>query len=500
MASKCIPRNEVEKENEESGLLSEITHIAYGTNFGQRSLQLSNSSNQPLEDLSDHESSEEIASAKLARRRKKRLQKHHKSNRPKLVSKLSHIVRSAAQSEEEDNTDDIIQMPPDDLILPELDQNAAEVREYISSPSKTLDNRAARKHKVNLSTIREKYREARLHERNGSQPLTKSEKLQKKIKYNTHLSGLKQVLFGNTSIILFVYTDLFVDTLLCLSYLVEMKQETGIVTEPFWLFKWRSYDLWFLCVILSLWNFTSFLMRIVLTGRPMSVLFSFRSFIEVLTTAPFLGSVFIKHGRFLYVPYFLRSWVLLLRIKSAMKIKINLLMADKPIDALKSKLVHLAGTIVVLLYNGLSAFQYCEVTFGNVNYSILDSLYVVMVTLSTVGYGDITPQTEGSRVVMMLLIVISLAVLPSLIADALSTLRKRNDWGGYVSDSSKPFILIVGSFRAEQVTEILDGFLNTENTEPHLNVVFLDINKPNEELKFLERNSMWGHRIQTNKL
>lgn len=29
-----------------------------------------------------------------------------------------------------------------------------------------------------------------------------------------------------------------------------------------------------------------------------------------------------------------------------------------------------------------------------------------------------------------------------------------------------------------------------------MNVVFLDINRPNEELKFLERNSMWGHRIQ----
>lgn len=35
----------------------------------------------------------------------------------------------------------------------------------------------------------------------------------------------------------------------------------------------------------------------------------------------------------------------------------------------------------------MSAFQYCEVTFGDINYSILDSLYVVMVTLSTVGYG-----------------------------------------------------------------------------------------------------------------
>lgn len=44
----------------------------------------------------------------------------------------------------------------------------------------------------------------------------------------------------------------------------------------------------------------------------------------------------------------------------------------------------------------------------------------------TVNTTDITPHTEGSRVVMMLLIVISLAVLPSLLADALNTLRKRN--------------------------------------------------------------------------
>lgn len=136
-----------------------------------------------------------------------------------------------------------------------------------------------------------------------------------------------------------------------------------------------------------------------------------------------------------------------------LKIKTNLLMTDKPVDPLKSKLVHLVGTLVALLYNGMSAFQYCEVTFGNINYSILDSLYVVMVTLSTVGYGgelrwaassecmfltgnklDITPHTEGSRVVMMLLIVISLAVLPSLLADVLNTLRKRN------GNPSKPSI------------------------------------------------------------
>jgi Na+/citrate or Na+/malate symporter len=79
-----------------------------------------------------------------------------------------------------------------------------------------------------------------------------------------------------------------------------------------------------------------------------------------------------------------------------------------------------------------------------------------MVTLSTVGYGgksrtlkringegivlissfyssvDITPRTEGSRVVMMTLIVVSLAVLPSLLADVARTLQKRN--GKYKSN------------------------------------------------------------------
>ncbi|KAI9498896.1 hypothetical protein BDB00DRAFT_935164 [Zychaea mexicana] len=49
----------------------------------------------------------------------------------------------------------------------------------------------------------------------------------------------------------------------------------------------------------------------------------------MLTTVPFLLTNFMEHGQLLYVPYFLQSWVLLLRIKSAMKIKSNLQMTGK---------------------------------------------------------------------------------------------------------------------------------------------------------------------------
>lgn len=56
----------------------------------------------------------------------------------------------------------------------------------------------------------------------------------------------------------------------------------------------------FCCTLLSVWNFGSFIMRIFLTGRPLSVLFSFRSIIEMATTYPFLISMFIENGQYLY--------------------------------------------------------------------------------------------------------------------------------------------------------------------------------------------------------
>ncbi|KAI8386877.1 hypothetical protein BD560DRAFT_143204 [Blakeslea trispora] len=277
----------------------------------------------PLDDAcSDGESSEEFMSSnKLAKRKKKRLQKHHRPARPKLVSKLSHIVRSARQSEDEQDADDIIEMPTDNLIIPELDPNAAEVRESVP-----FGFGSARRHRVNLSNIREKYRDARIHERYGNVPLTNFERTKNLFQFDAYVSEAKRILFANRSIILFVYTDLMVDVLLCLAYLVEMKQEADIHATPPWLFKWRSYDLWFYCTTLSFWNLGSFVMRIFLTGRPIYVLLSFRAFIETLTTVPFMLSIFMSHGQYLYVPYFLRSWVLLLRIKSVSKIKTNLLM------------------------------------------------------------------------------------------------------------------------------------------------------------------------------
>ncbi|KAI8388327.1 uncharacterized protein BYT42DRAFT_559714 [Radiomyces spectabilis] len=472
--------------DEESALCADSTD--YGA-FRHSNTLVHRDHSVSSDDTSSRASSDadEIIS-KISKRRKQRMQRRHCS-RPILPSFSDILPNKKNLSESEDE-------PPTDLVLPALNPTAQEVIASIPSSS-SLDQLLMRRTHVNLSTVRAKYRNSRKNARDEKYEVYSIiRSFQYYLNYNAYVSAIKCVLFANRTIVLFVKLDLLVDLLFCLAYLFEMKQEFAVDLEPFWLYKHRTYDLWFICQLLSIWDFGSFTIRFFMTQYPMSVLLSFRCFIELLTTIPFLVSNFIEHGQYLYVPYFLRSWILLLRIKSVMKIKINLQMTDKALDPLKYKFAHLIGTIVALMYNGSAAFQYCEATFGSDSYTILDSLYVVMVTLSTVGYGDITPTTEASRIVMMLLIVISLAVLPTLIAGVSETLSQENDGGGHIGKGSMPFILIVGTFTPDQVNEIVDGFVNTENAESHLNMVFLDINKPSEELKLMERNSMWGHRIR----
>ncbi|CAO3675660.1 unnamed protein product [Rhizopus microsporus] len=378
-----------------------------------------------------------------------------------------------------------------DLVLPALDPSAKEVIE-----SKKSRHSFPRQSRINLSTVRAKYRNQKRLARYYAQNQSLRESIKYFLEFNPYITRIKNLLFAKKTIILFVHLDLLVDLLFCLAYLVEMKEENILDLEPPWMYSYRSYNLWITCLVFAYWDLCSFIIRFFITMHPVSIIFSFRCLIELLTTIPFLISVHIPNGQFLYVPYFVRSWVLLLRIKSVMKIKVNLQITDRPSDPLSTKLIHLVSTLIVLLYNGTCAFQYTEATYGHESYTILDSLYVVMVTLSTVGYGDITPDNQWSRVVMMLLIVIALVVLPGLISDVCDTLQKRKEGEGHVSKGSTPFILIVGSFKFDQVVEILDGFLNKESAQFHLNVVFLDINKPTEQLKMMERNSIWGHRVQ----
>ena len=65
--------------------------------------------------------------------------------------------------------------------------------------------------------------------------------------------------------------------------------------------------------------------------------------------------------------------------------------------------------VVILLLTGTAFYHQWE------GWSWLDSLYFSVVTLTTVGYGDLSPQTAVGKIFTMIYIILGLGILSSFI-------------------------------------------------------------------------------------
>ncbi len=92
---------------------------------------------------------------------------------------------------------------------------------------------------------------------------------------------------------------------------------------------------------------------------------------------------------------------------------------DLPMDPLKSKSIIFAMYIITLIYCAISAFQVAEydqlLASGDHN-DLLKLLYFVLITMSTVGYGDVTPKNQFGYAIVILFIFAVLSVLPWMIS------------------------------------------------------------------------------------
>lgn len=66
-------------------------------------------------------------------------------------------------------------------------------------------------------------------------------------------------------------------------------------------------------------------------------------------------------------------------------------------------------TTILILILGTFVYHYLE------GWSYIDSLYFSIVTLTTIGYGDFSPQTDGGKLFTILYIVIGIGMILSFV-------------------------------------------------------------------------------------
>jgi voltage-gated potassium channel len=188
-----------------------------------------------------------------------------------------------------------------------------------------------------------------------------------------------------------------------LSVLVVMLDSVGIIRHDYGGLLYAVE--WVFTILFSV----EYLLRIFCVGRPLRYATSFFGIVDLLAILPTYLSIFIPGSQYLLVIRVLR----VLRIFRVFKLVQYLSEARILIRALSAS----RRKIVVFLFTVLSLV----VIFGSLMYliegskngftSIPRSIYWAIVTLTTVGYGDISPQTNLGQAVAAVIMILGYGII-----------------------------------------------------------------------------------------
>ncbi|KAJ2998786.1 hypothetical protein HDV02_004026 [Globomyces sp. JEL0801] len=204
---------------------------------------------------------------------------------------------------------------------------------------------------------------------------------------------------------------------------------------------------------------------------------SLEFFVESITVTAFLSLFLVSfytdnktHNP--HIPYFLRVLSFVPNLKAILRVRraFNI----KYFSEYAEKFIILLAYIWALVYFGVCSFNYFEsrgktagFKTGNtdgVKLDIVGSFYFIFITMSTVGYGDITPSTKPGQLIVILLIFLGLAFLPGLVGDLQETIRIQTSGAGAYTRGRNPFVVLCGEFRtSSRLLEMIYAILRRDN-------------------------------------
>ncbi|KAF2354287.1 Ion transport domain [Trinorchestia longiramus] len=118
-------------------------------------------------------------------------------------------------------------------------------------------------------------------------------------------------------------------------------------------------------------------------------------------------------------------------------------------------------------------------------------VYFLIVTMSTVGYGDVYCKTVVGRTFLVFFLLVGLAVFASWIPEITEIVGNRPKYGGeYKRSHGRRHIVVCGHITYESVSHFLKDFLHEDREDVDVEVVFLHRKEPDLELEgLLKRHS-----------
>nr|XP_029497998.1 potassium channel subfamily T member 2-like [Oncorhynchus nerka] len=216
--------------------------------------------------------------------------------------------------------------------------------------------------------------------------------------------------------------------------------------------------------------------------------------LEMVNTVPFLLTVMWLPLRNLFIPVFLNCWL----AKHALENMINDLhrAIQRTQSAIFNQVLILISTLFCLIFTCICGIQHLE--RAGKNLTLFDSWYFCVVTFSTVGYGDVTPNVWPSKLLVIIMISVALVVLPIQFEQLAYLWMERQKSGGNYSrhraQTEKHVVLCVSSLKID----LLMDFLNEFYAHPGLQDYYVIILCPTEmdpQVRRVLQIPLWSQRV-----
>ncbi|XP_069970350.1 calcium-activated potassium channel slowpoke isoform X4 [Penaeus vannamei] len=226
-----------------------------------------------------------------------------------------------------------------------------------------------------------------------------------------------------------------------------------------------------------------FFIRFIAASDKLWFMLEMYSFVDYFTIPPSFVSIYLN-----------RTWIGLrflraLRLMSVPDILqyLNVLKTSSSI-----RLAQLCSIFIAVWLTGAGIIHLLEnsgdpLEFTNAHpLSYWTCVYFLIVTMSTVGYGDVYCQTVFGRTFLVFFLLVGLALFASSIPEIIELVGSRSKYSGeYKREHGKRHIVVCGHITYESVSHFLKDFLHEDREDVDVEVVFLHRKPPDLELEGL---------------
>ncbi|KAK7485655.1 hypothetical protein BaRGS_00023104, partial [Batillaria attramentaria] len=264
----------------------------------------------------------------------------------------------------------------------------------------------------------------------------------------------------------------------------------------------RHWALWALEVLLCILTFIKACLYVFVAtkGNLMDRIMAQFFLLEVVCSVPMIATLgYPMKLKDLFVPLFLNCWL----ARGALKCLMNDLHLTKQrfqtmSVTLYQQMWFLTVTLCCLVFTTICGIQHIQRSSFEKPLNMFESVYFVIITFSTVGYGDISPDIWTGQLFMFVMICIGFAFIPKQLEEIGSTWAQRKktggDYGKRKSARSKHVIVCGTSFTIESVMNFLNEFYEHQKSEGHT-VVLMSSEELDGNMLFILKDPKWANRV-----